>query len=87
MADDRADPILDNYDPDVEEHMFGIIKGDILYVPTGQEEDDISSYLNLEGEDEGRRQQADDAEETSINDDLQLEVATTSGAEVYIYTY
>ena len=87
MADDRADPILDNYDPDLEEHMFGIIKGDILYVPTGQEEDDISSYLNLEGEDEGRRQQADDAEETSINDDLQLEVATTSGAEVYIYTY
>ena len=87
MADDRADPILDNYDPDLEEHMFGIIKGDILYVPTGQEEDDISSYLNLECEDEGRRQQADDAEETSINDDLQLEVATTSGAEVYIYTY
>jgi hypothetical protein len=67
--------------------MFGIIKGDIPYVPTGEEEDDISSYLNLEGEDEGRRQQADDAEETSINDDLQLEVATTSGAEVYIYTY
>ena len=86
MADDRADPILDNYDADLEDHMFGIIKGDILYVPTGQEEDDISSYLNLEGEDEGRRQQ-DDAEETSINDDLQLEVATTSGAEVYIYTY
>jgi hypothetical protein len=85
MADDRADPILDNYDPDAEDHMFGIIKGDILYVPTGEEEDDISSYLNLEGEDEGRRQQADDAEETSINDDLQLEVATTSGAEVYIY--
>ncbi|KAK1627238.1 hypothetical protein QYE76_001553 [Lolium multiflorum] len=63
-----------------EDHMFGIINGDILYVPTGQEEDDISSYLNLDGEDEGRRRQ-DDAEETSINDDLQLEVATTSGAE------
>ena len=47
MADDRADPIMDNYDPDAEDHMFGIIKGDILYVPTGQEEDDISSYLNL----------------------------------------
>ena len=84
MADDRADPILDNYDPDAEDHMFGIIKGDILFVPTGEEEDDISSYLNLEGEDEGRRQQ-DDAEETTINDDLQLEVATTSVAEVYIY--
>ncbi|KAK1692969.1 hypothetical protein QYE76_009666 [Lolium multiflorum] len=55
-------------------------RSDIPYVPTGQEEDDISSYLNLDGEDEGRRQQ-DDAEETSINDDLQLEVATTSGAE------
>ena len=25
-------------------------KGDILYVPTGEEEDDISSYLNLDGE-------------------------------------
>ena len=85
MADDRADPIMDNYDPDGEAHMFGIINGDILYVPTGEEEDDISSYLNLDGEDEGRRQQ-DDAEQTSINDDLQMEVATTSGAEVYIYT-
>ena len=84
MADDRADPIMDNYDPDGEAHMFGIINGDILYVPTGQEEDDISSYLNLDGEDEGRRQQ-DDAEQTSINDNLQMEVATTSGAEVYIY--
>ena len=83
MADDRADPIMDNYDPDGEAHMFGIINGDILYVPTGQEEDDISSYLNLDGEDEGRRQQ-DDAEQTSINDDLQMEVATTSGAEVYV---
>jgi hypothetical protein len=83
MADDRADPIMDNYDPDAEDHMFGIINGDILYVPTEQEEDDISSYLNLDGEDEGRQQ--DDAEQTSINDDLQLEVATTSGTEVYIY--
>ena len=83
MADDRADPILDNYDPDAEDHMFGIIKGDILYVPTEQDEEDISSYLNLDGQDEGRQQ--DDGEETSINDDLQLEVATTSGAEVYIY--
>ncbi|KAK1652061.1 hypothetical protein QYE76_069866 [Lolium multiflorum] len=54
MADDRADPILDNYDPDAEDHMFGIINGDIPYVPTGQE-DDISSYLNLDGEDEGQK--------------------------------
>ena len=84
MADDRVDPIMDNYDPDAKDHMFSIINGDILYVPTEQEEYDISSYLNLDGEDEGRRQQ-DDAEQTSINDDLQMEVATTSGAEVYIY--
>ena len=85
MADDRADPIMDNYDPEAEEQIFGIIKGDVLYVPTGQEEDDIDSYLNFEGEDEGHGQQ-DGAEETSIDDELQLEVATTSGAEVYIYT-
>ena len=84
MADDRADPIMANYDPAAEEHLFGLINGDIHYVPTEQdEEDDISSYLNLDGQDEGRQQ--DDAEQTSINDDLQLEVATTSGAEVYIY--
>ena len=54
MADDRADPIMENFDPDAEDHIFGIINGDILYVPTGQEEDDISSYLNLDGQDEGR---------------------------------
>ena len=83
MADDRADSIMANYDPDAEEHIMGLINGDILYVPTEQEEEDISSYLNLDGQDEGR--QEDDAEETSINDDLHLEVATTSGAEVYIY--
>ena len=83
MADDRADPITANYDPEAEEHIFGLTNGDILYVPTDQDEEEISSYLNLDGEDEGRQQ--DDAEQTSINDDLQLEVPTTSGAEVYIY--
>ena len=83
MADDRADPIMDNYDQEVEEQIFGIIKGDIPYVPTEQDEEDISSYLNLDGQDEGRQQ--DDGKETSINDDLQLQVATSSGAEVYIY--
>jgi hypothetical protein len=83
MADDRADPIMENYDPEIEEQLFGIIKGDIPYVPTEQDEEDISSYLNLDGQDEGRQQ--DDGEETSINDDLQLQVATSSGAEVYIY--
>ena len=83
MADDRADPIRDNYNSEAEAHLFGIINGDILYVPPQEdEEDDISSYLNLDGQDEGRQQ--DDAEQTSINDDLQLQVATTSG-EVYIY--
>ena len=83
MADDRADPIMENYDQEIEEQLFGIIKGDIPYVPTEQDEEDISSYLNLDGQDEGRQQ--DDGEETSINDDLQLQVATSSGAEVYIY--
>ena len=83
MADDRVDPIMANYDSVAEERIFDIIKGDVIYVPTEQdEEDDISSYLNLDGQDEGRQQ--DDAEQTSINDDLQLQVATTSG-EVYIY--
>ena len=54
MADDRADPIMANYDPEAEEHIMGLINGDILYVPTEQdEEEDISSYLNLDGQDEG----------------------------------
>ncbi|KAK1629274.1 hypothetical protein QYE76_003589 [Lolium multiflorum] len=70
---------MENYDPEIEEQLFGIIKGDIPYVPTEQDEEDISSYLNLDGQDEGRQQ--DDGEETSINDDLQLQVATSSGAE------
>ena len=83
MADDRADPIMANYDPEAEEHIMGIINGDVPFVPTEQDEEDISSYLNLDGQDEGRQQ--DDGEETSINDDLQLQVATSSGAEVYIY--
>ena len=92
MADDRADPIMDNYDPDAEEHIMDIINGDVPYVPTEQdEEEDISSYLNLDGEDEGRQRGDDegtnivDGGQPSINDDLQLQVATTSG-EVYIYT-
>ena len=90
MADDRADPIMDNYDPDGEAHMFGIINGDILYVPTGQEEDDISSYLNLDGgteivdDQEGEGTDIVDGGQPSTTDDLELQVATTSG-EVYIY--
>ena len=84
MADDRAEPLRD---PEAERYLMGIINNEIPYVPGSeyeQQEDVVSSYLNLDGEDEGRRQQ-DDAEQTSINDDLQMEVATTSGAEVYIY--
>ena len=91
MADDTADPIMANYDPDAEEHIMDIINGDVPYVPTEQdEEEDISSYLNLDGEDEGRQRGDDegtnivDGGQPSINDDLQLQVATTSG-EVYIY--
>jgi hypothetical protein len=39
---------------------MGIINGDVLYVPTERdEEEDVSSYLNLDGEDEGR-QRGDD---------------------------
>ena len=91
MADDRADPIRDNYNPEAEAHLFGIINGTILYVPAQEdEEEDISSYLNLGDEDKGRQRGDDegtnivDGGQPSINDDLQLQVATTSG-EVYIY--
>ncbi len=38
MADDRADPIMGNYDADAEEHIFGIIKGYIPYVPAEEDE-------------------------------------------------
>jgi hypothetical protein len=91
MADDRADPIRENYDADAEEHIFGIINDDILYVSAEEdEEEDVSSYLNLDGEGEGRQQGDDegtyivDGGQPSTNDDLELQVATTSG-EVYIY--
>jgi hypothetical protein len=85
MTDDRADPIMANYDPEAEEHIMGIINGDVPFVPTEQdEEEDVSSYLNLDGEDEGHQRGDDDGGQPSINDDLELQVATTSG-EVYIY--
>ena len=89
MADDRADPIMENYDEEAERHITAIINGDIPYVPEEDEEEDVSSYLNLDGEGEGR--QGDDEGMKTIetfasggqttNDDLEL--ATTSG-EVYI---
>ena len=86
MADDRADPIRD---ADAEEHIMGIINGDIPYVPEEDEEEDVSSYLNLDGEGEGRQGDVEgtdivDGGQPSTNDDLELQVATTSG-EVYIY--
>ena len=89
MADDRADPIMENYDPEAEAHITAIINGDIPYVPEEDEEDDVSSYLNLDGEGEGRQGDDEgtyivDGGQTSTNDDLELQVATTSG-EVYIY--
>jgi hypothetical protein len=91
MADDRADPIRENYNAEAEAQLFGIINGDIPYVPAEEdEEEDVSSYLNLDGEGEGRQQGDDegtdivDGGQPSTNDDLELQVATTSG-EVYIY--
>ena len=82
MADDRADPIIGSYDAEAEEHILGIINGDIPYVPTEEdEEEDVSSYLNLDGEGEGH-QQGDDERTDTVSEDMQL--ATTSG-EVYIY--
>ena len=93
MADDRADPIIGGYDEEAEQHIFGIIKGDIPYVPTEEdEEEDVSSYLNLGGEGEGHQQGDDEGTDTvdggqpSTNNDGDMQLATTSG-EVYIYIY
>jgi hypothetical protein len=86
MAGDK-DPILDNYDVDAEAHIHAIINGEIPYVPEEDEGDDVSSYLNLEGEGEGQGdEEGMDIVETfsrgqTTNDDLELQ-ATTSG-EVY----
>ena len=89
MADDRADPIMENYDLEAEAHITAIINGDIPYVPEEDEEEDVSSYLNLDGEGEGRHGDDEgtdivDGGQPSTNDDLELQVATTSG-EVHIY--
>ena len=89
MADDRADPLRD---ADAEAHMFGIIKSDIPYVPDEEDyqEDDVSSFLNLDGatdivdDQEGEGADTGDGGQPSTNDNLELQVATTSG-EVYIY--
>ena len=97
MAEDRADPLSD---AEAEDHIMGVINGDIAYVPDEEDyqEDDVSSFLNLDGatdivddqEGEGRRKSGDegtdivDGGEPSTNDDLKFQVATTSG-KIYIY--
>ena len=89
MADDRAEPLRD---PEAERYLMGIINNEIPYVPGSeyeQEEDVVSSFLNLDGDQEGDNQEGEgmdivDGGQPSTNDDLELQVATTSG-EVYIY--
>ena len=90
MADDRDEPLRD---PEAERYLMGIINNEIPYVPGSeyeQEEDVVSSFLNLDGDQEGDNQEGEgtdivDGGQPSTNDDLELQVATTSG-EVYIYT-
>ena len=91
MADDRAEPLRD---PEAERYLMGIINNEIPYVPGSeyeQEEDVVSSFLNLDGgteivdDQEGEGTDIVDGGQPSTNDDLELQVATTSG-EVYIYT-
>ena len=86
MADDRAEPLRD---PEAERYLMGIINNEIPYVPGSeyeQEEDVVSSYMNLDGDDDQEGEGTDivDGGQPSTNDDLELQVATTSG-EVYIY--
>ena len=90
MADDRAEPLRD---PEAERYLMGIINNEITYVPGSeyeQEEDVVSSFLNLDGgteivdDQEGEGTDIVDGGQPSTNDDLELQVATTSG-EVYIY--
>lgn len=99
MANDRADPLRNDdvedhliRDDEAEDHIIGVINGEIPYVPDedGQEEDVVSSFLNLDGgteivdDQEGEGTDIVDGGQPSTNDDLELQVATTSG-EVYIY--
>ena len=89
MADDRTEPLRD---PEAERYLMGIINNEIPYVPGSeyeQEEDVVSSFLNLDGDQEGDNQEGEgtdivDGGQPSTNDDLELQVTTTSG-EVYIY--
>ena len=89
MADDRTEPLRD---PEAERYLMGIINNEIPYVPGSeyeQQEDVVSSYLNLDGGRNGGDQEGEgtdivDGGQPSTTDDLELQVATTSG-EVYIY--
>ena len=86
MADDRTEPLRD---PEAERYLMGIINNEIPYVPGSeyeQQEDVVSSYMNLDGDDDQEGEGTDivDGGQPSTNDDLELQVATTSG-EVYIY--
>ena len=73
---------------------MGIINNEIPYMPGSeyeQEEDVVSSFPNLDGgteivdDQEGEGTDIVDGGQPSTNGDLELQVATTSGAEVYIY--
>ncbi|KAK1643931.1 hypothetical protein QYE76_061736 [Lolium multiflorum] len=88
MTDDRADPIRENYNAEAEAHIFGIIAGDIPYVSAEEdEEEDVSSYLNLDGDGEGRQQGDDEGmgtvdggqPSTNTSGDGDKQLATTSG--------
>jgi hypothetical protein len=46
MADDRAAPINENYNAEVEAHIFGIIAGDIPYVSAEEDEKEDVSAIN-----------------------------------------
>jgi hypothetical protein len=83
MADGR-DPILDGYDPAAEEHINGIIRGDIPYVPPVDEEDNVSSYLNLDDEGEGQGMDIEMFAGGQTNNDPELQ--TNTSGKVYIYT-
>ncbi|XP_073367561.1 uncharacterized protein [Aegilops tauschii subsp. strangulata] len=85
MADDRTEPLRD---PEAERYLMGIINNEIPYVPGSeyeQQEDVVSSYLNLDGgteivdDQEGEGTDIVDGGQPSTTDDLELQVATTSG--------
>src|SRR3954466_1993619 len=87
MADDRTEPLRD---PEAERYLMGIINNEIPYVPGSeyeQQEYVVPSYLNLDGDDDQEGEGTDivDGGQPSTTDDLELQVATTTSGEVYIY--